>query len=68
MRVGQRVVPILREGPTFIEAFREICSLEAAHDARLVLTDLIERMSLLRRENSELHSAVQPLIAKRDGA
>ena len=28
--------------------------LEAAHDVRLVLTDLIERMSLLRRDKSEL--------------
>ena len=42
--------------------------LEAAHDVRLVLTDLIEKMSLLRTENSELHSAVQRLIAKKGGA
>ena len=42
--------------------------LEAAHDVRLVLTDLIERMSLLRRDKSELDVAVQRLIAKRGGA
>jgi hypothetical protein len=42
--------------------------LEAAHDVRLVLTDLIERMSLLRRDKSELDGAVQRLIAKKGGA
>jgi hypothetical protein len=42
--------------------------LETAHDVRLVLTDLIERMSLLRKENSELHGAVRRLIAKKVGA
>jgi hypothetical protein len=42
--------------------------LEAAHDVRLVLTELIERMSLLRQDNSELQSAVQRLIAKKGGA
>ena len=42
--------------------------LEAAHDVRLVLTDLIEKMSLLRQENSELKSAVQRLFAKKGGA
>jgi hypothetical protein len=42
--------------------------LEAAYDVRLVLADLIERMSLLRRENSEPHSAVQRLIAKKGEA
>jgi hypothetical protein len=41
---------------------------EAAHDVRLVLTELIERMSLLRKDNSELQSAVQRLIAKRGEA
>jgi hypothetical protein len=41
--------------------------LEAAHDVRLVLTDLIEKMSLLRQDNSELHGAVQRLIAKKGG-
>jgi hypothetical protein len=42
--------------------------LEAAHDVRLVLTDLLERMSLLRRDKSELDGAVQRLIAKKGGA
>ena len=42
--------------------------LEAAHDVRLVLTDLIERMSLLRRDKSELDGAVQRLIAKKRAA
>ena len=42
--------------------------LEAARDVRLVLTDLIEKMSLLRQDNSELHSAVQRLIAMKGGA
>jgi hypothetical protein len=41
--------------------------LEAAHDIRLVLTELIERMSLLRRDKSELDGAVQRLIAKKGG-
>jgi hypothetical protein len=39
--------------------------LEAAQDVRLVLTDLIERMALLRQENSELKNAVQRLFAKK---
>ncbi len=42
--------------------------LEAAHDVRLVLTDLIEKISLLRQDNSELQSAVQRLVAKKGGA
>jgi hypothetical protein len=42
--------------------------LEAAHDVRLVLTDLVEKMSLLRQDDSELHGAVQRLIAKKGGA
>jgi hypothetical protein len=42
--------------------------LEAARDVRLVLTDLIEKMSLLRQEKSELDGAVQRLIAKKGGA
>jgi hypothetical protein len=42
--------------------------LEAAHDVRLVLTGLIERMSLLRKDKSELDGAVQRLIAKKSGA
>jgi hypothetical protein len=42
--------------------------LEAAHDIRLVLTDLIERMWLLRQDKSELDGAVQRLIAKKGGA
>jgi hypothetical protein len=39
--------------------------LELAHDVRVVLTDLIDKMALLRRESSELHGAVQRLIAKK---
>jgi hypothetical protein len=42
--------------------------LEAAHDVRLVLTALIERMSLLRQDKSELDGAVQRLVAKKGGA
>jgi hypothetical protein len=42
--------------------------LEAARDVRLVLTTLIERMSLLRQDKSELDGAVQRLIAKKGGA
>jgi hypothetical protein len=42
--------------------------LETAHAVRLVLTDLVEKMSLLQLENSELKSAVQHLIAKKGGA
>ena len=42
--------------------------LEAAHDVRLVLTDLIEKMSLLRQDKSELHGAVQRMIKKKGGA
>jgi hypothetical protein len=41
--------------------------LQAAQDVRLVLADLVERMALLRRENKELHRAVQRLIEKKDG-
>jgi hypothetical protein len=41
--------------------------LEAAHDVRLVLTDLVEKMSLLRQDDSELHGSVQRLIAKKGG-
>jgi hypothetical protein len=41
--------------------------LRLAHAVRLVLTDLVERMSILRQENRELHSAVQHLIAKKGG-
>jgi hypothetical protein len=40
----------------------------AAGEDRLVLTDLVEKMSLLRQENDELHGAVQRLIAKKGGA
>jgi hypothetical protein len=40
--------------------------LKAARDVRLVLTDLIEKMSFIRRDNTELHSAVQRLIAKKE--
>jgi hypothetical protein len=39
--------------------------LEAAHAVRLVLTDLVERMSLLRQENRQLQDAVEFLIAKK---
>jgi len=42
--------------------------LEAAQDIRLVLTDLIERMSLLRREDSDLQNAVHRLLAKKGSA
>jgi hypothetical protein len=42
--------------------------LATANAVRLVLTDLIERMSLLRLENRELQSAVERLIAKQGGA
>ena len=41
--------------------------LETANDVRLVLTELIEKMSLLRQEKSELGSAVHRLIAKKGG-
>ncbi len=39
--------------------------LEAAHAVRLVLTDLIEKMSRLRQDNWDLHTAVQLLVAKK---
>jgi hypothetical protein len=43
--------------------------LETAHAARLVLTDLVEKMSFLRQDKRDLHNAVQLLIATRkDGA
>lgn len=42
--------------------------LEAAHDVRFVLTDLIERMSLLGQDNRELKNAVQRLAAKKGSA
>ncbi len=42
--------------------------LETAHAVRLVLTDLIEKMSFLRQEKSELGDAVQRLVAKKGGA
>jgi hypothetical protein len=42
--------------------------LEAAQDVRLVLTELVERMAILRRENKELQRAVQRLIEKKNGA
>jgi hypothetical protein len=41
--------------------------LRLAHAVRLVLTDLVEKMSFLRQEKRELHSAVQHLIAKKGG-
>jgi hypothetical protein len=42
--------------------------LQTAHAVRLVLTDLIENMTRLRQEKSDLHAAVQLLIAKKGGA
>ncbi len=39
--------------------------LKNARDIRLVLAALVERISLLKEDNSELSSAVQRLIAKR---
>jgi hypothetical protein len=39
--------------------------LEAASAVRLVLTDLVERMSLLRQDSAELNKAVQLLISKK---
>ena len=42
--------------------------LETAHDVRLVLTDLVERMSLLRQDKRELDGAMQRLMAKNEGA
>jgi hypothetical protein len=41
--------------------------LRLAHDVRLVLTDLVEKMSFLRQDTSELQKAVQHLIAKKGG-
>ena len=41
--------------------------LASAHDVRLVLADLIEKMSSLRQNNRELQSAVQHLIKKKSG-
>ncbi len=42
--------------------------LASANAVRLVLTDLAEKMSIIRQENRELQSAVQHLIAKKGGA
>ncbi len=42
--------------------------LASANAVRLVLTDLTEKISFLRQDNRELHSAVQHLIAKKGGA
>lgn len=39
--------------------------LEAAHAVRLVLTDLVDKMSMLRQDNQELNKAVQRLLDKR---
>jgi hypothetical protein len=39
--------------------------LEAAQAVRLVLTDLVEKLSQLRQEDADLHAAVQLLISKR---
>ena len=39
--------------------------LASANAVRLVLTDLIEKISFLRQDNRELHSAVRHLIAKK---
>ncbi|WFU49035.1 hypothetical protein [Sinorhizobium terangae] len=39
--------------------------LEAAGAVRLVLTDLVERMNLLRQENKQLNDAVRLLMAKK---
>lgn len=38
--------------------------LTTAHAIRLVLTGLVERMSILREDNKELHDAIELLIAK----
>jgi hypothetical protein len=46
----------------------DVVCLQAAHDVRLVLADLAEKMSRLRQDHSELHGAVERLIAKRGGA
>lgn len=40
--------------------------LAAASAVRLVLTDLTEKIALLRQENKDLHGAVQFLLKKRD--
>jgi hypothetical protein len=45
----------------------EAC-LEAAHAVRLVLTDLAEKMAMLRQGDGELKAAVQLLLAKRSKA
>jgi hypothetical protein len=39
--------------------------LEAARAVRLVLSDLAEKMSILRQDNKELHTAVHFLLAKK---
>jgi hypothetical protein len=39
--------------------------LEAAHAVRLVLTDLVDKMSMLRQDNQDLNKAVQRLLDKR---
>jgi hypothetical protein len=42
--------------------------LQTAHAVRLVLTDLVEKMSNLRQDNRELNSALQVLMAMKEGA
>ena len=39
--------------------------LEAAHAVRLVLTDLVEKMSLLKQDDKQLNDAVQLLLKKK---
>jgi hypothetical protein len=39
--------------------------LQAASAVRLVLSDLVEKMSVLRQDNKELHTAVSYLMAKK---
>jgi hypothetical protein len=41
--------------------------LQAARAVRLVLSDLVEKMSILRKDNKELHAAVNLLLAKKGG-
>ncbi|RVE83324.1 hypothetical protein [Sinorhizobium meliloti] len=42
----------------------DVC-LEAAHAVRLVLTDLVEKIALLKQDNKQLNDAVQMLIKKK---
>lgn len=42
----------------------DVC-LEAAHAVRLVLTDLVEKIALLKQENKQLNDAVQLLLKKK---